>query len=111
MSEFPDAPTSRTFTLVAKLIQNLANLVHFGAKEPFMGRFNDSFIVPNIAEMKFFLNSVATYVSVCSSGIGNSICVYVNLLRTQRLLTPSKYRRTSLSTGSSLVFTTTAKEI
>jgi hypothetical protein len=48
---------SRTFTLLAKIIQNLANLVNFGEKEPFMKDLNP-LIVNNIDRMKLFLDEL-----------------------------------------------------
>ncbi|KAJ3414308.1 Ras GTPase-activating protein 1 [Chytridiales sp. JEL 0842] len=36
INDFPDASVSRTLTLIAKVIQNLANLTEFGQKEPYM---------------------------------------------------------------------------
>lgn len=49
---------SRTFTLLAKIIQNLANLVNFGEKEPYMKDLNP-LIVNNIDRMKLFLDELA----------------------------------------------------
>ena len=49
--EHPDAGTARTLTLVAKTLQNLANLVEFGAKEPYMADMN-SFITKNLDSVK-----------------------------------------------------------
>lgn len=56
----PDHPkndTARTFTLIAKTLQNLANLVEFGAKEAYMGGMND-FILENLDQMRSLLDSV-----------------------------------------------------
>lgn len=39
-SQHPDAVSQRTLTLVAKTIQGLANLGHFGSKEPWMAPMN-----------------------------------------------------------------------
>jgi len=50
---------SRTFTLAAKIIQNLANLVNFGEKEPYMKDFNQ-LIVDNMDRMKAFLDELAS---------------------------------------------------
>ncbi|XP_051539914.1 LOW QUALITY PROTEIN: ras GTPase-activating protein 1 [Myxocyprinus asiaticus] len=54
----PPSPTaSRTLTLVAKAIQNLANLVEFGAKEPYMEGVNP-FIKINKHQMIMFLDEL-----------------------------------------------------
>ncbi|KNC46799.1 Ras GTPase-activating protein 3 [Thecamonas trahens ATCC 50062] len=59
MPDHPQPRQSRTLTLVAKTLQNLANLVHFGPKEPFMSPMNaiiDSFL----DDMREFLTAVST---------------------------------------------------
>ncbi|XP_030623344.1 ras GTPase-activating protein 1 [Chanos chanos] len=54
----PPSPTaSRTLTLVAKAVQNLANLVEFGAKEPYMEGVNP-FIKSNKDRMIMFLDEL-----------------------------------------------------
>eukprot|EP00010_Vexillifera_abyssalis_P000280 CAMPEP_0201562502 /NCGR_PEP_ID=MMETSP0173_2-20130828/79364_1 /ASSEMBLY_ACC=CAM_ASM_000268 /TAXON_ID=218659 /ORGANISM="Vexillifera sp., Strain DIVA3 564/2" /LENGTH=872 /DNA_ID=CAMNT_0047977075 /DNA_START=231 /DNA_END=2845 /DNA_ORIENTATION=- len=55
----PTQPAARTLTLVAKTIQNLANFVEFGAKEPYMEPIN-AFIKDNLGAMKSFINNVST---------------------------------------------------
>jgi hypothetical protein len=58
-SEHPDGPlVGRTLTLVAKVIQNLANLVDFGKKEPHMIPFNP-FIKKNINLMKAIIDKMS----------------------------------------------------
>ena len=55
--EMPDSPTtSRTFTLIAKIMQNLANLTDFKSKEPFM-EFVNGWIALNVDSMKYFIDS------------------------------------------------------
>ena len=54
----PTQTASRAFTLVAKVVQNLANLVEFGDKEPFMKDVNP-FILANIDRMKGYIDAVA----------------------------------------------------
>uniref|UniRef100_A0A671LC42 RAS p21 protein activator (GTPase activating protein) 1b n=1 Tax=Sinocyclocheilus anshuiensis TaxID=1608454 RepID=A0A671LC42_9TELE len=53
----PSPVTSRTLTLVAKAVQNLANLVEFGAKEPYMEGVNP-FIKSNKHRMIKFLDEL-----------------------------------------------------
>ncbi|KAK1792332.1 hypothetical protein P4O66_012287 [Electrophorus voltai] len=54
----PPSPTAgRTLTLVAKSVQNLANLVEFGAKEPYMEGVNP-FIKNNKQRMIMFLDEL-----------------------------------------------------
>ncbi|XP_062873480.1 ras GTPase-activating protein 1 [Trichomycterus rosablanca] len=54
----PPSPTAgRTLTLVAKSLQNLANLVEFGAKEPYMEGVNP-FIKNNKQRMIMFLDEL-----------------------------------------------------
>lgn len=57
--EYFDTQIARTLTLVAKIIQNLANLVEFGQKEPYMERSNE-FIVSRVKFMKHFLEQIST---------------------------------------------------
>ncbi|KAJ3126302.1 Ras GTPase-activating protein 1 [Nowakowskiella sp. JEL0407] len=55
----PKSNSARTFTLVAKVIQNLANLTEFGRKEPFMSGCN-AFIQSHSEQMILFLERVST---------------------------------------------------
>lgn len=55
---------SRCFTLIAKTLQNLANLVEFGWKEEYMKEMN-TFIVANLDNMKNFIDKI----SVCYSSL------------------------------------------
>lgn len=58
-SDHPDQRIARTLTLLSKTIQNLANLVTFGQKEPYMLKMND-FIVAHMSAMKTFIDHVST---------------------------------------------------
>uniref|UniRef100_A0A8C1VZ17 Ras GTPase-activating protein 1 n=1 Tax=Cyprinus carpio TaxID=7962 RepID=A0A8C1VZ17_CYPCA len=53
----PSSTAGRTLTLVAKSVQNLANLVEFGAKEPYMEGVNP-FIKNNKERMIMFLDEL-----------------------------------------------------
>ncbi|KAJ3291664.1 Ras GTPase-activating protein 1 [Borealophlyctis nickersoniae] len=66
INEHPDPMTARTLTLIAKILQNLANLTEFGNKEPHMGECN-SFIKAQLGAMRAFLDTVSTISSTTPS--------------------------------------------
>lgn len=57
MDDHPDETSKRTLTLVAKTLQNLANLVEFGEKESYMV-FLNPFIIDNKKELKNFVDAI-----------------------------------------------------
>lgn len=57
IADAPSSAAGRTLTLVAKSVQNLANLVEFGAKEPYMEGVNP-FIKNNKHRMIMFLDEL-----------------------------------------------------
>ena len=60
MDNHPDVNTNRSLILIAKTLQNLANLVEFGGgKEDYMTDMND-FVIPNLDIMKQFIDNIAT---------------------------------------------------
>jgi len=56
--QHPDPVTARTLTLIAKILQNLANLTEFASKEPHMKESN-IFIKNHINEMKYFIDAIS----------------------------------------------------
>ena len=62
-AEYPDERTNRKLTLVAKVIQSLANFTRFGVKEEYM-YFMNSFVEIQIPQMKQFLQRISV------SGLG-----------------------------------------
>ncbi len=58
VTEYPDEKTARKLTLVAKVLQNLANFARFGVKEEYMCFMND-FVENETKNMKEFLNKIS----------------------------------------------------
>lgn len=58
LPQFADEKTSRTYTLLAKTLQNLANMVEFGDKEAYMKPMND-FIQSHISPMKSYIDGIS----------------------------------------------------
>eukprot|EP01129_Flabellula_baltica_P014571 TRINITY_DN700_c0_g1_i2.p1 TRINITY_DN700_c0_g1~~TRINITY_DN700_c0_g1_i2.p1 ORF type:complete len:730 (+),score=148.34 TRINITY_DN700_c0_g1_i2:368-2557(+) len=59
VSEHPTPEVSRVLTLIAKTLQNIANLTEFGKKEPFMEPLNE-YIVSRYEDLKDFIDSLCT---------------------------------------------------
>ena len=57
-SEYPDERTNRKLTLVAKVVQSLANFTRFGVKEEYM-YFMNNFVENHIPNMKRFLDRIS----------------------------------------------------
>jgi hypothetical protein len=76
--EHPDPVTARTLTLIAKIIQNLANLSEFEKKEPHMAYCN-SFINKHMHEMREFINKISNYGTEYDEEIEEEISEVIDL--------------------------------
>ncbi|KAI9141615.1 hypothetical protein BKA69DRAFT_384241 [Paraphysoderma sedebokerense] len=56
--EYMDSRAARTLTLIAKTLQNLANLVEFGQKEPFMNPMN-TFLNSKFGQLKRYIDNIS----------------------------------------------------
>lgn len=61
IAETPSHNASRSLIMVAKCLQNLANLVEFGGKEPYMEVVNP-FILKNKERMVYYLDQLSVMV-------------------------------------------------
>jgi hypothetical protein len=63
LDDYTNARTSRTFTLLAKVLQSLSNLAEFGQKEPYMINMNP-FISSKMQAMKNYIDEISTVIPV-----------------------------------------------
>lgn len=70
LDTFPSFVASRTFTLLSKILQNLANLIEFGQKEPFLADMNQ-YILAKKGDMKRFLDTVSSLAPADKPGLAD----------------------------------------
>lgn len=74
ISSAPSKEMRRGLLLIAKVVQNLANNVLFGAKEPYMFPLND-FLTQNIYRVTTFLREIS--VSPYFSSLSNQLLTFL----------------------------------
>lgn len=70
VSDTPSASATRSLIMVAKCLQNLANLIEFGGKEQYMEVVNP-FILKNKERMVVFLDQLSAVADLPASGAGD----------------------------------------
>ncbi len=73
--EPPPQMAARSLIMVAKCLQNLANLVEFGGKEPYMEVVNP-FILKNKERMVVYLDQVSVSFSCSSNRIQTNPAIH-----------------------------------
>ena len=81
--EYPDERTNRKLTLVAKVVQSLANFTRFGVKEEYM-YFMNTFVEHQIPIMKRFLERISVS-ALCNRLTAITACMY-DICRDSRCL-------------------------
>ncbi|KAI8829715.1 hypothetical protein BJ741DRAFT_622171 [Chytriomyces cf. hyalinus JEL632] len=67
VDDIPEGNRARTFTLIAKILQNLANLAEFGQKEQYLADCNE-FIKEQIPNMKNLIDKISSrYTSISAT--------------------------------------------
>ncbi|KAL9987866.1 hypothetical protein ACROYT_G002239 [Oculina patagonica] len=88
VQEYPDERTSRALTLIAKVVQNLANFTRFGGKEEYMG-FMNGFVEKEFVNMRKFLEEISSRTDTTENqyeGIidsGRELALMFNILKDQ----------------------------
>nr|XP_058946947.1 ras GTPase-activating protein nGAP-like isoform X5 [Pocillopora verrucosa] len=105
VQEYPDERTSRALTLIAKVIQNLANFTRFGGKEEYMD-FMNGFVEKEFVNMRKFLNEISSRTDTTENhyegiiDIGRELALMFNMLKDQT----SKMNQDALETLRPLQF-------
>ncbi|EGG23380.1 RasGTPase-activating protein [Cavenderia fasciculata] len=121
MPDHPGIKTTRSLILIAKTLQNLANLVELGVdyKEDFMRDMN-RYVMDNMDGMKTFINSLATVPATCPPGqLLNPInlekelaCLYRHLIKQKdEMLSDVRERNNPTEIQSMLVLDTILEKL
>ncbi|XP_022786888.1 disabled homolog 2-interacting protein-like isoform X2 [Stylophora pistillata] len=105
VQEYPNERTSRALTLIAKVVQNLANFTRFGGKEEYMG-FMNGFVEKEFVNMRKFLSEISSRTDTTENNyegiidIGRELALMFNMLKDQT----SKMNQDALETLRPLQF-------